>query len=170
MPISLAIREFGRDAFTVDILQECLSKEDLTIAEVEWTMRLNSYVPYGYNLNIGYKKHPLTREKLSRAFTGRSITWKEKISATMRGRPATQTQADALARGRRIPRSPESLGRNNSHRKLSDAEVRMIRKLCAEKCLSQEKIGRMFGVKQVAVSRIFRRVSFAWLPEEEVKP
>jgi hypothetical protein len=49
-----SIREYGKDAFKVDLLKIC-SKEELDIYEQDYIKQYNSLYPNGYNLTIGGK-------------------------------------------------------------------------------------------------------------------
>jgi|SRR3990167_2160825 len=111
MPIVLAIRKYGVEAFTCDLYRELPS--DSTQAEVDACeqfaiMHFNTLIPRGYNLRLGGssgKNHPTTRakisasrkalhlhhseehkQKLSRMMTGRPVTWGAKISIALKGR------------------------------------------------------------------------------------
>lgn len=57
-------------------------------------------------------------------------------------------------------------GLSSANGKLSDEDAIEIRRLYRSG-LSQESIGRAFGVSQASVSAIIRRVTFAYLPENE---
>jgi group I intron endonuclease len=62
-PLARAIRKYGREAFTLDALCECDSREMLDAAEVEWITRAGTKVPKGYNLKDGGNAGvPLTDE------------------------------------------------------------------------------------------------------------
>ena len=61
----------------------------------------------------------------------------------------TDNMRDIWDRGRST-----HVGENNSNAKLTSDQVDEIRRLLVESNLSQEKIGKMFGVTQVLVSAI----------------
>jgi group I intron endonuclease len=48
-----AIEKYGRENFKKEILQECLTKEDLNHQEIFWIKELNSLQPIGYNIVFG---------------------------------------------------------------------------------------------------------------------
>lgn len=60
-------------------------------------------------------------------------------------------------------RDGDHTGENNGRAKLTEERVKEIRDLYTNGRLSQEAIARRFGIKQVAVSRIVRRVSWKCL-------
>lgn len=67
------------------------------------------------------------------------------------------TQFENMADMYRKGREPNKLGQNNPAAKLTDAEVRQIRKMYAEGGISQAALGRKFGVSTVMVGLIVRR-------------
>ena len=48
-----AIRKYGKDAFKIDLLQECCSFEELDEARRRWIAELNTVTPNGYNIEVG---------------------------------------------------------------------------------------------------------------------
>jgi group I intron endonuclease len=62
-PLARAIRKYGREAFTLDTLCECDSREMLDAAEIDWIARASTKAPKGYNLKDGGNAGvPLTDE------------------------------------------------------------------------------------------------------------
>ncbi len=47
-----AIQKYGRDAFTVTLLEEC-SEENVLDAKRRWIAKLNTMLPNGYNMTLG---------------------------------------------------------------------------------------------------------------------
>lgn len=72
--IGHAIKKYGGDAFTVELLGTYTSQEELDLAEVYFISYHNSVVPNGYNLDSGGngKKalHQESKDKISRANKG----------------------------------------------------------------------------------------------------
>lgn len=70
--ISRAIRKYGREKFTVEVLEWCSTDEDLNAAETFWIDWYGSQYPAGYNAvatpGCGAPS-PLTRAKMSAAAT-----------------------------------------------------------------------------------------------------
>lgn len=62
MPISLAIQKYGPENFEVEVLEECASVKELNLAEVLWTLKLQTFWPKGYNLRAGGSKGHLSDE------------------------------------------------------------------------------------------------------------
>lgn len=81
------------------------------------------------------------------------------------------TQADNMRdmhkKGRN--RLPDQRGEANPIARLTDSEVREIRKLHRGRACSQHEIAEMFGVHVMTINRIVRRRSWAWLDDHEMK-
>ena len=52
IPIELAIKKYGIDAFTYEVIEECLL-EELDEKEKYWINKFNTYKGFGYNCNEG---------------------------------------------------------------------------------------------------------------------
>ena len=190
--ISRAIRKHGRDAFTVEVLHECESRDEMNVLEAAAIIERGTLSPTGYNILpnggpvLGGKQSPELIErrianlrgikrpeefsrKLSAALKGRVITWGAKITEANKGRPVTEAQAAALSAGRGAPK-PEgyAAAENNGNARLNWPRVWEIRRFYAEGGVSQESLARRFGVKQVAIGRIIRRVT--WRDDPLMRP
>ena len=92
--ISQAIKKYGWENFSVEVLEECENREQLNEREIFWIAKLNTKTPNGYNLTIGGKgggEHIVTdemRKKLSESHMGYKVKeeTKAKISATMKAK------------------------------------------------------------------------------------
>lgn len=95
-----AIRKYGRDAFTVEILHEALDifLDDLEIAEIK---RHNTLVPNGYNIEGGGHANNSyqTRQKISAANKGRKRSPEtcQNISKSKKGRPLSPEHRKKLS-------------------------------------------------------------------------
>lgn len=67
------------------------------------------------------------------------------------------TQFENMADMYRKGREPNKLGQNNPASKLTDADVRQIRKMYAAGGVSQAALGRKYGVSTVMIGLIVRR-------------
>lgn len=82
--IKSAIKKYGKENFTKEILQECNSVNELKTAEIYWIKQLNSKAPNGYNLTnggdgcFGYKHTKETRQKLHNIGLGKQSSNKGK--------------------------------------------------------------------------------------------
>lgn len=48
-----AIRKYGTEAFIIKVIDNGTTKKDLEVKEREWIKKLNTVVPYGYNISKG---------------------------------------------------------------------------------------------------------------------
>jgi hypothetical protein len=162
--LSIDIKEYGQKAFSIRVLQECGTQEEADTAEQHYIESLNTKSPNGYNLRDGGihgKQAPETivlhKKKVYSAET------RAKLSAAHRGCKSNAKQLAALRLGWEMPKKPMP-GELNPNVRLTEKEVLKIRRLCAEGKLSQFKIADQFGIQQVTVSAIKRRVIWKHLP------
>jgi group I intron endonuclease len=177
-----AIRKYGRDKFSFELLEECQSHDDLDSAERRWIKELNCIAPNGYNIEAGGSnvrgplseetkaklreagrdrktKNPAWYEKICNAARNRSPEWRLRISKANTGKKANENQRRGLAHGwGRVPPPGEKAGENNGRAKLNREQVEEIRRLYATDEYSQAAIGEMFGVNQTAIGFIVRGV------------
>ena len=81
-PFYHAIKKYGWENFTVNIIEEC-EIEQLNEREIYWIAEKKTLYPDGYNLTIGGNQcghHQLTREKISRQRTGMKFSESHKES------------------------------------------------------------------------------------------
>jgi group I intron endonuclease len=135
--IQRAIHKYGKDNFTMVLIQTCNSQEELDKAEIDAIIKYNTQSPNGYNLSLGGKggsksletrakmrianKRPHkeeTKRKLRYINTGKTLSdaTKKKISETLKrnghrkGAPFTEEHKRNIgkaSRGRQF--SPESI-------------------------------------------------------------
>jgi group I intron endonuclease len=146
VPIDQAIRKYGIEQFTIDLLEVAFSREELNLLEQEWIDKLLTMVPNGYNVRkdakgqSGWKHSEATLKKLkikarARAPVGEitrllhSLAWK--------GKKRTAKHVHNQARG---------------HRVLDDVRTRMIK----DDPRKQRAIAREFGVSPSTICRIKR--------------
>lgn len=104
--LSRAIRKHGREAFTVEGIATCATREELNASErfaIEW---LGTVAPSGYNLTTGgesaYRRSDDTRKRISAAWTPeKRRAWSEKQGAESSARFARARSLSLAAR--RIP-------------------------------------------------------------------
>jgi group I intron endonuclease len=174
-----AIRKYGKDAFEIELLQECQSFEELDEAERGWIAELNTVAPNGYNIEEGgcrnrgslseatrvklreAAKHrsPEWYEKICRAARNRSPEWRRKLSEAAKQRTATPRQREALAAGTKLRfiNGKPMKGETNGRAILTSEQVSVIREMYATGDYSQDQLGLLFGVKQVTISAIVRQ-------------
>ncbi len=102
--IDKAIQKYGWKNFTVEIVEECTSLEQLNKREIFWIAAFNSKVPNGYNLTDGgdgiFGCSDETRAKLAAASTGHEVSEesRRKIGlASKNRRPNEETRAKMSA-------------------------------------------------------------------------
>lgn len=104
MPIAMAIAKYGKKNFTIEILCNCSSQEELDRMEIQYAKELNTFSPNGYNLRAGKGTGFLSQEA------------RDRISRRMKGRrPTVETIAKLSASHMGIRMT------NETKRKLSDA-------------------------------------------------
>lgn len=99
---SKAIRKYGWDSFTHQILAEGLSVEDANQKEIELIQQHGTLVPNGYNLRTGGEnglQSLETRARMSAAQTGKkaSAEAKKKMSIAKIGRPLSPDHVKKLS-------------------------------------------------------------------------
>ena len=169
-----AIRKYGKDAFEIELLQECQSFEELDEAERRWIAELNTIAPNGYNIEVGgcrnrapmseatraklrQRRSPETIEKIRHAARNRSPEWRRRLSESRKHLKPTPKQLAALAAGAKLRHvAGTTTGEDNGRAILTWDKVSEIRELYATGDFSQEKLGILFGVKQVTISAIVR--------------
>jgi group I intron endonuclease len=175
-----AIRNYGKDVFDIEPLQECQSVEGSDEAERKWIADLNTIAPHGYNVEPGgcrnrapmaeatraklrearkdlKHRYPEWYEKICHAARNRSPDWKRKIAEAHKGKKATAKQRAALAAGAKLRHvNGTTKGEANGRAILTWEKVAQIRQMYATGEYSQEQLGLLFGVKQITISVIVR--------------
>ena len=121
-----AIKKYGREAFTFEILHDSIIPEFLDDLEIEAIAKFNTLVPHGYNLttggNSGGSPSEETRRKISEANKGKTRTaeFRRKHSEAMKGEknpnygktpsPETRRKISKANKGKLVgkPRSEET--------------------------------------------------------------
>ena len=87
-----AIRKYGVEAFELKVVQECLTNDELNVAEIAWIAKLNTF-PDGYNETRGgegtpgYRHTADAKRKMSLARLGeRNANYKKDFSPETRKR------------------------------------------------------------------------------------
>lgn len=108
--IGRAIRKYGKENFSIEVLEECETFEQLNERERYWITCLDCIAPKGYNLTDGgeggFHHTPETRARISAANTGEghpmfgkhhSAEAKAKIAASGKGRIMSEETKAKLA-------------------------------------------------------------------------
>jgi len=69
---SAAIREFGRDAFSFEVIERCATMDKLRQREIYWIEKLNTLKPDGYNQNRGGSITPFRDQNREFVIDGKS--------------------------------------------------------------------------------------------------
>lgn len=137
--IAHAVKKYGKDAFTYDILEANVFDEFLPDLEVAYIANFNTVAPHGYNLNSGgnhaipseetrqklsgerhhfFGKQHLkeTRAKISKTLKGRALPeeTKRKISETLKGRARPEKTKRKISRSKKGKPLPEETKRKIS--------------------------------------------------------
>ena len=87
--IGRAIRKYGEENFTIEVLEECETKEQLNEREIFWIAFFNCMVPNGYNVAEGgqgnWERTPESIAKMSRKGKHHTEESKAKIAASLMG-------------------------------------------------------------------------------------
>lgn len=89
-PLHCAIRKHSHEQFNVIILEECIN-ELLNSRETFWMLKLQTIVPFGYNLRLGGangKHSEITKQKISNAKSGKkhNVFSRKNMSAAQTGK------------------------------------------------------------------------------------
>ena len=145
--IGRAIRKYGVENFSIEILEECDTCEQLNEREIFWIAELNSKVPNGYNLTdggdgiVGCSEE--TRAKLALASKGRKFSEETRAKiglASKNRRPNEETRAKmSVAHKHRRP--PDE----KTRAKMSAAQKghKLLAKSCAKISAAKRK-GNIF--------------------------
>ncbi len=115
MPIVLAIKKYGKEHFSIHLLEELpdgMDQKAVDLKEVEWGLKMNALSPFGYNLKLGNATGILseeTKRKIGNAHRGKKASeeTKRRLSLSHMGykvKEETKKKLSQLWKG--IPLSP----------------------------------------------------------------
>jgi len=90
--LAAAIRKHGREAFTVEVVEECPDKDALNAAEIAWILKLQpTYNSCGGGGGLG-SPSPEVRAKISATSRGRKVSEqaRKNMSAAQKGHPVSE--------------------------------------------------------------------------------
>lgn len=90
--LAAAIRKYGQEAFTLDVVEECPDKDALNAAEIAWILKLQpTYNACGGGGGLG-SPTPEVRAKISVAGQGRKASQqtRQNMSAAQKGHPVSE--------------------------------------------------------------------------------
>lgn len=164
-PLSHAIRKYGVDNFSFDVLQICETEDEVNNYEetyiVQFRANINIYGDeFGYNMtnggerNTGRKQTEETRAKMSAAHTGILHTQeaKNKIGAAHLGMKHSEETKVVLR--------DAFIGEKSSTAKLDWDKISEIRKKYASGLYSHQKLADEYGVSPSNIGSIIRNESW----------
>jgi group I intron endonuclease len=114
--IGAAIRKYGEECWTHEILETVSSSKDADEAEAKWITKLNTIAPDGYNLEGGGRRlqqRPAQGARIRAAWLAKTEEWRQKRIADMRASinawlaTTTPEQRSQISRDARNSLSPE---------------------------------------------------------------
>lgn len=90
--LAAAIRKYGKEVFTVDVVEECADKDALNAAEIAWILKLQPvYNACGGGGGLG-SPSPEVRAKISAASRGRKVSdqARKNMAAAQKGHPVSE--------------------------------------------------------------------------------
>jgi len=106
MPVTKAIKKYGKSNFKIEILQHCTSQEDTDAAEIHFATTLSTFVPKGYNLRAGKARGVMIEEVRLRIGQGNqgkmpSLAARQNMSKAHTGVPLNALQLKKLKERRK---------------------------------------------------------------------
>ena len=139
-----AVKKYGKDAFTYEILEENIFPKFLPDLEVHYIKKFNTVAPNGYNLThggeIGKKHSPETRQKMSEAKKGKS--------SHMKGRkhtPESRRKMSEALKGKPSPMKGKKHSQKPAERSLKQRKVENIPQKPAKRCLKHTRAKRIIS-------------------------
>jgi len=128
-----AMRKYGIKSFSVILLCSVLDRSDLPLFEKAFIEFYDTF-ENGYNMTCGGDiVSDETKAKISKALTGRKITWYDKIVASRWNNPNVRSPKEYVPTGKNNPTSVEYLVRfPDGH----EEKFRGLREFCREHNLS----------------------------------
>lgn len=92
--IGKAVRKYGKENFSIEVIDNAITTDELNKKEIYWIKELNTVSPKGYNISYGgmnSMSNPKTRKQVSESLKGKYVGWhhteetKKKMSENQRG-------------------------------------------------------------------------------------
>jgi group I intron endonuclease len=151
-----AMRLYGIDKFTFEVICECDTLEELNAKEIEYISKYNTLSPNGYNAGKGgdnYEKTPETCKKISESNMGRIITeeWRKNMSIARKGckiSEETRKKMQAAQKGRIVSEeTKEKLRKINIGKKQTEETIAKKKAARVNVPWSEKKRESMVGRK-----------------------
>lgn len=184
--ISKAIQKYGKDNFSIELLETCKSLDDLNESEKKWIKYHNTIRPNGYNIREGGSGGGMlseeTKEKLRQinlnrpqevlkrmqdGYKKRGNQWRQNLRSAAKRRKNITSQKFIQAGIEYLKNNPElrvHKGSTNGRAKLTDEQVKEIKNIYSKGKMSQTKIALMFGVSQSTIGCIVNNKKWTHVP------
>jgi len=168
--LASAIQKYGRDSFTLEVIHEAKSLDELNRLEFEFIKAFNTLYPNGYNLREGGDNSLLTQEvkdKLSKIKLGKKFSpaHRKALSEARVGMTLSEDHKRAIALSCGSGASHKDYGKTLSaeHRqKVSDTRIRKAVQ-CVETGTVYESVSAAAKALDVSRKTILRRIKSAKL-------
>ena len=155
MPISSAIKKYGKHNFHIEIIKFCETQAELDQQEIFYVKLYNTFAPNGYNLRAGNGRGALsdeTKRKIGLANKGkkRSAETKRRLSESHMGFKVSESTKAKLSKINKGKKPPEhvriaAIRRNEKSYFVTDPNGRKfsvtnMKKFCKEFNLSPSKM------------------------------
>ena len=155
--LSNAVKKYGQDAFTYEILEDNVFPELLPDLEIAYIAKFGTVAPTGYNLTLGgdgiqgLKHTEESREKMSRAHLGKTISkeTREKMSRAQQGRTHSKETREKLShalRGHSVSKETRekigAAGRGRTHSEETREKMSRARRGRTHSKETREKMSR----------------------------
>lgn len=163
MPISCAIKKYGKDKFTITEIDRCETLEDANQKEVYWANYHNTFSPIGYNLKAGGRKYlqmsEETKQKISISNTGKKASPEtiKKLSESHKGfkvLESTKQKLSDINKGKsQHPNTLEGIKQKVSKRYLLmspvgvEVEIVNMKNFCKENNLQSTNMSQLVNGK-----------------------
>lgn len=140
-----SFNKYGEDVFTVEILAEASSIDELNTLEIEFIKKFNTLnSQFGYNRRSGGENYILTdaaKQNMSNAHKGKKLTkeHKQKIAIASTGKTRTTASKKKMSQSRR------------RYSKFSEEDAIKIKEIYNNGGISQKKLADMYGCRQSAI-------------------
>ncbi len=168
--IGKAIRKYGKENFTIEVIEECETREQLNEREIFWIAFFNCKTPNGYNCtdggDSGWSHTAETRARMSAAHTGTHLSeeTRKKIAKAQIGNknglghcPTKEARAKMAAAQTGIPKSIEQCAKA-SETKRKESPFKNLLKAITERKLTYRSLAKLMGLRHQSISRKIRGI------------
>jgi group I intron endonuclease len=165
-----AIRQYGKDAFSHEVLEVCETLEEANLAEAKWIDHFNSRDPrFGFNLSPGgsYVPHPFTNPWDRPEYRKKSLDATRKKSQNLNFRlnlsvASKKTWQDPIIRAKRLEASERVWDDPSLKEKMSIISTEINSRLGVKEKIGAAARGRIFSEetrKKISINRTGKKTS-----------